>query len=268
MNQTSARITQRGFGLPLDIGMDVILPAASAAQEEGYHSFWLNNPSNTSALGALADVGGTAPGLWLGVGVIPLSTFEADTIARELRERQVPLDRFYLGLGSGSGAGGVDRVRQGLRALRRQLDARLIVAAMGPRMCRLAGAEADGVLFNWLTPEMARRSEVWVRAGAETAEKPMPRLMAYVRVAVGAEGEGRLRQEAERYSRIPQYAQHFERMGVSAFDTAVTGSTADEIERGLAAWDGVLDEVVVRCVPAHDTVKDVQAVLEAAVPRS
>ncbi len=61
--------------------------------------------------------------------------------------RSVPLDRLYLGVGSGSGPGAMERVAQGIRALQSELDCCLVVAALGPRMCRLAGAEADGVLI-------------------------------------------------------------------------------------------------------------------------
>ena len=52
-------------------------------------------------------------------------------------------------------------------------------------MCHLAGEVADGVLLNWLTPEHARTSAEWVRAGAAAAQRRPPRLAAYVRVAVG-----------------------------------------------------------------------------------
>ena len=43
-------------------------------------------------------------------------------------------------------------------ALRGSVASRLVVAALGPKMCRLAGEVADGVLFNWLTPEYAKKS--------------------------------------------------------------------------------------------------------------
>jgi hypothetical protein len=91
--------------------------------------------------------------------------------------------------------------------------------------------------------------------------------MAYVRVAVGSAGGDRLREEADRYAATPHYAAHFARMGVAAIDTAVLGADHADVQRRLSAWDGAVDEVVVRVVPASDTEADVQAVLEAAAPR-
>jgi alkanesulfonate monooxygenase SsuD/methylene tetrahydromethanopterin reductase-like flavin-dependent oxidoreductase (luciferase family) len=84
------------------------------------------------------------------------------------------------------------RVRDGVATLRGKLNTRIIVAALGPKMCQLAGEVADGVLFNWLTPEYARRSAELVRAGADAAKRPMPRLYAYVRVALGPAASERL----------------------------------------------------------------------------
>jgi alkanesulfonate monooxygenase SsuD/methylene tetrahydromethanopterin reductase-like flavin-dependent oxidoreductase (luciferase family) len=247
---------------------DVILAAANAAQEHGYHSFWLNNPPGDDALGPLGEAAQTAAFIWLGVGIIPLSDRRPEEIVQGIRQNKVPQDRFYLGLGSGSGPGGVERVAEGVRAIRSELECQLVVAALGPRMCRLAGREADGVLLNWLTPEFARTAVEWVREGAEEAGKPTPRLMAYVRAALGDEATARLQREARSYEAIPHYAAHFKRMGAPAMDTAVTGSTPQKVQQGLAAWDGLVDEVVVRAVAAQDTVEDVMRILEAAKPMS
>ncbi len=264
MSATSIDLTQRGIGLAAAVPAEVIRSAALAAQDNGYHSFWLNNPPGGNALGSLGNVAAMAPRIWLGVGVIPLSHGSPTEIAAEVTRSNVPLDRFYLGIGSGSGSGGVQRVAEGIRGLRSEMDCSIVVAAMGPRMCRLAGREADGVLLNWLTPEWARRSSEWVRAAAEQAGRPVPRLMAYVRVALGDEAIGRLRQEAARYEAIASYAEHFRRMAAPAFGTAVTGATPEEIQQGLAAWNGVVDEAVVRAITAQDTVEDVLQLATAA----
>jgi alkanesulfonate monooxygenase SsuD/methylene tetrahydromethanopterin reductase-like flavin-dependent oxidoreductase (luciferase family) len=133
-------------------------------------------------------------------------------------------------------------------------------------MCRLAGGEADWVLLNWLTPAFAEQAVIWVLEGADRAGRPMPRIMAYVRTALGDEARARLRREAAGYEAIPQYAAHFDRMGVGAADTAVTGDTPEDIQRGLAAWDGLVDEVVVRAITPGDTSADISRLLEAARP--
>jgi alkanesulfonate monooxygenase SsuD/methylene tetrahydromethanopterin reductase-like flavin-dependent oxidoreductase (luciferase family) len=270
MDASSARegrpATERGLGLAVATPPDVITEAATAVQDAGYHSFWLNNPPQADALSALGAIAPTVPHLWLGVGVIPLSAHAPTQIVPGVRDNNLPLDRLYLGIGSGSGSGGVQRVAQGIGALRSSLDCEIVVAALGPRMCRLAGAVADAVLFNWLTPEYAVTSIQWVRESAEEAGRRIPRLMAYVRVALGDDAKRRLEGEAKNYERIPSYADHFIRMGVGAMDTSVTGSSPEEIQSGLSAWDGVVDEIVVRAITAHDAVQDVTRLVEAAGP--
>jgi len=265
---SETRGTRRGLGLAVAAPQEVILAGASVASRHGYASFWLNNPPNSTALRSLAQVAEEMPGLPLGVGVIPLAAHQPIEIMEEVESNRLPQERFYLGIGSGSGPGGVDRVRQGIRALRTELTCDLVVAALGPKMCRLAGAEADGVLFNWLTPAWASRSIEWVRAGAEHAGRPMPRLMAYVRVALGDQAVARLQGEAGNYEGFPAYAAHFKRMGVSALGTAITGDTPQELRTGLAAWDGMVDELVVRAIAAEDTVEEVNRLIEAASPEA
>ena len=264
----TTRGTQRGLGLAVAVPEEVILTGAAAAFRHGYTSFWLNNPPNSTALRSLTLVAKQMPQLPLGVGVIPLAAHQPIEIVEEVESNRLPQERLYLGVGSGSGPGGVERVRQGIRALRADLTCDLVVAALGPKMCRLAGAEADGVLFNWLTPEWASRSIELVRAGAEQAGRPMPRLMAYVRVALGDQAITRLRGEAETYEGYPAYAAHFKRMGVSAMGTAVTVATPQELRTGLAAWDGVVDELVIRAIAAEDTVEEVNRLIEAASPEA
>lgn len=262
----SDRQTQRGLGLPVAVPPEVIRSAAIAAQDRGYDSFWLNNPPRSDALRVLGGIAQVATRIWLGVGVIPLSAHQPGDIVHAVAQNRLPADRLFLGIGSGSGAGAVERVRGGIRAIRAELTCPLVIAALGPRMCRLAGEEADGVLLNWLTPEWARRSIGWVRDGADGAGRPMPRTMAYVRAARGREAMARLQTEAAFYEAIPHYRAHFERMGTPAIGTALTGETPEDIQRGLAAWGGVVDEAVVRAVVARDTVEDFLDLVEAAGP--
>jgi alkanesulfonate monooxygenase SsuD/methylene tetrahydromethanopterin reductase-like flavin-dependent oxidoreductase (luciferase family) len=133
-------------------------------------------------------------------------------------------------------------------------------------MCRLAGEIADGVLFNWLTPEHARHSAELVRAGAAAAGRPAPKLCAYVRVALGAAAGDRLQEEGDRYAKIPAYADNFARMGVKPVDTAIAGATPEAIQAGLGKWRGIVDELVIRSITAKDTVEENTALVRAARP--
>ena len=255
----------QGFGVFAGIAGDVIQAAAREAEALGYTSFWVNHPGPTDGLVSLAQAAGVTRRLELGVGVIPLHTRGPASIVEGVRTMRLPLERLLLGVGSPNPRS-LERVRDGVAEIRRSLQTRIVVAALGPKMCRLAGEVADGVLFNWLTPEYARRSADLVREGARAAGRRPPTLHGYVRLAMGPAGIARLADEADRYARIPAYAAHFERMGVKPVDTAIAGQTPADIRTGLARWQGVLDDLVLRAIPAQDTTEDTVALVRAAKP--
>lgn len=254
--------TAKGFAVFAGVSPEIIRASAREAEALGYGSFWVNHPGPVDGLGSLAHAAAETRRLDLGVGVIPLHTRGPESIADGVRQHALPHERLLLGVGSPNPEA-LKRVRDGVAALRATPSTRIIVAALGPKMCQLAGEVADGVLFNWLTPEYARRSAELVRAGAAAAKRPMPRLYAYVRVALGPATE-RLAEEGGRYDAIPAYHAHFVRMGVKPVDTAIAATSADGIKRALAAWDGAVDEVVLRAITAKDTVEDHLTLVRAA----
>jgi alkanesulfonate monooxygenase SsuD/methylene tetrahydromethanopterin reductase-like flavin-dependent oxidoreductase (luciferase family) len=255
----------RGFALFAGTTPENIRATAREAEALGYSSFWVNHPGATDGLVALATAARDTRGIALGIGVIPLHTRGPASIVEGVRTQALPLDRLLLGVGSPNPAS-LARVRAGVGDLRSALTTRLVVAALGPKMCRLAGEIADGVLFNWLTPEHARVSAEWVREGAKAAGRPTPLLCAYVRVAVGPAAMDRLEEEGTRYAAIPAYGAHFQRMGVKPAETSVAAQRADEVGPALARWQAVLDEVVVRAITAQDTLEENLALVRAAKP--
>jgi len=255
----------QGFALFAGIARDVIRASAREAEALGYSSFWVNHPGSTDGLGALAEAAAATRDVALGVGVIPLHTRAPASIVEGVRETRLPLERLLLGIGSPN-PDALKRVRAGVAALRVQLKTRIVVAALGPHMCRLAGEIADGVLFNWLTPEYARRSADLVRAGAAAAKRRPPTVYAYVRLALGPAAAARLTDEGNRYAGVPAYAAHFERMGVKPIETAISGPTPDDIRAGLAKWKGAVDEVVLRAITANDTLEETLTLVRAAKP--
>jgi alkanesulfonate monooxygenase SsuD/methylene tetrahydromethanopterin reductase-like flavin-dependent oxidoreductase (luciferase family) len=260
------RRTGRGFALHAGVAPEVIRAAAREAEAAGYDAFWVNYPAPIDGLASLALAAPETRRIALGVGVVPLQTHGPARIAADVRAHGLPVDRLLLGVGSPD-PGSLARVRAGIAALRAAVPVRLVVAALGPRMCRLAGELADAVLFNWLTPEHALRSADWVRAGAMAAGRPAPRLVAYVRVAVGPEGPARLEDEGRRYAAIPAYRDHFARMGAPPSATAVAAPTATAVPDALAPWERTLDDVVVRAITARDTLDETLALVRAAQPR-
>jgi alkanesulfonate monooxygenase SsuD/methylene tetrahydromethanopterin reductase-like flavin-dependent oxidoreductase (luciferase family) len=254
-----------GFALFAGTAAEIIRASAREAQGLGYSSFWVNHPGRTDGLLALALAAREAERIELGIGVIPLHTRGPDSIVQGVRANALPLDRLLLGVGSPN-PGALGRMRAGISELRSQLRVRLIVAALGPQMCRLAGQVADGVLFNWLTPEHARLSAEWVRAGASAAGRQPPKLFAYIRVALGSAACDRLVEEGARYAAIPAYADHFARMGVKPVETAIAAQSPGAIPPALGKWQGAVDEIVVRAITGKDTVEENLALLRAAKP--
>jgi alkanesulfonate monooxygenase SsuD/methylene tetrahydromethanopterin reductase-like flavin-dependent oxidoreductase (luciferase family) len=255
----------RGFALFAGTTADIIRATAREAEALGYTSFWVNHPGPTDGLVSLALAAAETRRIELGIGVIPLHTRGPENIVAGVRATALPLDRLLLGVGSPN-PGSLARVRAGIGAIRSELSTRVVVAALGPNMCRLAGELADGVLFNWLTREHARVSADWVRAGATAAGRQPPKLCAYVRVALGPAAAERLAEESARYAAIPAYAAHFARMGVKPADTAVAAPTADALAAALGRWQAVIDEVVVRAVTGQDTVEEHLTLVRAARP--
>ena len=255
----------RGFAVAANVKSDVIAAAAREAEGAGYTSFWVNHPGPFDGLGSLAVAARDTRRIGLGIGVIPLHTRGPQSIVEGVRTHALPVDRLWLGVGSPNPKS-LDRVRDGVAALRRELRTHIVVAALGPKMCRLAGEIADGVLFNWLTPEHAKASAALVREGAQAARRPAPRLVAYVRLAMGPGGAERTAKEGARYDSVPAYHANFERMGVKPEATAVVADTPSDVARALGRWDGVLDEIVLRALPADDGVESTLALLRAAKP--
>jgi alkanesulfonate monooxygenase SsuD/methylene tetrahydromethanopterin reductase-like flavin-dependent oxidoreductase (luciferase family) len=255
----------RGFALFAGSTPEIIRASAKEAETLGYSSFWVNHPGSFDGLAALAHAAGETKRIGLGIGVIPLHTRGPEEIVKGVRATALPLERLLLGVGS-PGPKALSRMRDGVAALRASLKTRVIVAALGPNMCRLAGEISDGVLFNWLTPEHARLSAGWVREGATAAGRKAPTLYAYVRLALGAKACDKLGEEGGRYAAIPAYGAHFERMGVKPVDTCIGAQKADEIPKALAKWQGAVDEVVLRAITGDDTVEENLALIRAAKP--
>lgn len=268
MNRKAGEQGERGFGVAGGLDLGIIEVLAREAEALGYRTFWVNDTPAGDGLAALAEVASVTKTMRLGVGVVPLDRQPAEQIATRVQALGLPLERLTLGVGSGGSPGGPERVRAGVVTLRRLLgdELALTVGALGPRMCKVAGEVADGVLLNWLTAEAAQVSAAVVMAAASVSGRRRPRVDGYVRSSIGDEGRERLRGEGERYASIPAYGAHFARMGVDPLGTAVAVDQAIEIAAGLTSFGKVLDETVVRAVTGRETLADYQELLTAAAP--
>jgi alkanesulfonate monooxygenase SsuD/methylene tetrahydromethanopterin reductase-like flavin-dependent oxidoreductase (luciferase family) len=261
-----ARPSRRGFGVLGALPHGIIQELARAAESAGYHTFWVNDAPDGDGLVALSHAAAVTSTIRLGVGAIPLDRQGPERIAMRLVALELPVERLTLGVGSGHAAGGLDRVRAGVAALRAATDATLVVAAMGPRMCRLAGEIADGVLLDWATPTYAQCVRDIVAGAAGEAGRPRPWTASYVYSALGAEATGKLHAEADYYAAIPSYSTHFARMNAGPMDAVAFGHEPVALRHALARFDAVLDETDVRAVVAEEITAAYLAMLQAASP--
>jgi alkanesulfonate monooxygenase SsuD/methylene tetrahydromethanopterin reductase-like flavin-dependent oxidoreductase (luciferase family) len=260
-------LISRGFGVAAGLDPEVARPLAARCAALGYGSIWSNDHPGAKGLETLAEFAAGAPGLDLGVAVIALDRRGADEIAADVGRLGLDPARLWLGVGAGFSKQPLTRMRESLPELRAKLpsELKLVLAAMGPKMCELAGAEFDGVFFNWMTPAFAAGAREQVEAGARAAGRETPPVCGYVRTAVGPDAAERLAKEESFYRDLHAgYRNHFDRLGEPEGTVGVAAADAEAAGTALAAYEA-LDLTVVRGL-ASARVEAMSAVAEAAAP--
>jgi alkanesulfonate monooxygenase SsuD/methylene tetrahydromethanopterin reductase-like flavin-dependent oxidoreductase (luciferase family) len=255
---------KRGFGVAAGLDPVVAQPLAERCAELGYGSMWSNDHPGAKGLETLAEFGAAAPGLDLGVAVIALDRTPPEAIAADVERLDLDPARLWLGVGAGFAEKPLTRMREALPELRERLPGiRLVLAAMGPKMCALAGSSYDGAFFNWMTPEFAAGARNHVEAGAAGTGREIPPIFGYVRTAVGPDAAERLAKEESFYRDLHDgYRNHFTRLAEPEGTVGVAASDSADTQSQLAAY-AALDTVVVRGL-ASATVDAMAAVASAA----
>ncbi len=256
----------RGFGVAAGLDPEVARPLAARCAELGYASMWSNDHPGAKGLETLAEFAAAAPAIELGVAVIALDRTPPEEIAADIERVGVDPASLWLGVGAGFSEKPLTKMRESLPELReRLLDVRLVLAAMGPKMCALAGAEFDGAFFNWMTPEFAAGARQKVEEGAREANRETPPVFGYVRTAVGPDAAERLAKEESFYRDLHDgYRNHFARLDEPEGTVGVAAADDTEAQRSLAAYTA-LDTAVVRGL-ASAKVESMANVAEAAAP--
>lgn len=239
---------------------------AAAIQALGFDELWANDTAAGSGLDTLADAAAATDHLRLAVGVLGLSEHTPASISDRVGRLGLPLDRLTLGVGSGRHRS-LAAVREGVRELR-ELEPGVVIgiAAVGPRMAALAAEVADVVLLNWMGPRLAADRRRAIQAAAAAAGRPAPRVAAYVRVIIGPGSAERLAGEQSRYRGFGgSYATVLrEQMDAGEHLVGVALAEPGGVAAALADYGEALDTVVVRALPAHDTIDEWLAVARAA----
>jgi alkanesulfonate monooxygenase SsuD/methylene tetrahydromethanopterin reductase-like flavin-dependent oxidoreductase (luciferase family) len=256
----------RAFGVAAGLDPEVARPLAARCAELGYSSVWSNDHPGAKGLETLAVFAEAAPRSDLGVAVIALDRTPPEAIAADIERTGLDPARLWLGVGAGFSEKPLTKMRESLPQLREQLPGiRLVLAAMGPKMCALAGAEFDGVFFNWMTPGFAAGAREKVETGAREAGRETPAVFGYVRTALGADAAERLAKEESFYRDLhPGYRNHFDRLGEPEGTVGVAAADREDAQSQLAAYKA-LDTIVVRGL-ASAKIDAMTAVAGAAAP--
>ena len=271
-------------------GPAAVLDLARRADRLGYGSLWVAEVTGIEAFSVLGAVSQAAPGLGLGTGVLPVQVRTPALLAMAAASVQAlaPDREVLLGVGVSSpvvagdwhGAGypaePLARMCEFIAVLRECLSGgkvtfagdyyqvrgfrlgvelgerrpKIIVGALGGRMLRLAGAQADGVLLNYLPASHVPWCVEQVRQGGDAT------IYANIHVGVGdrAAADPQARFDLFSYAVVDAYASGFERAG---FGDAVQAIRAGHL-RGDRA--GALAAVSKEMVSAIDVVGDAELV--------
>lgn len=259
-------MSAHAFGVTAGLAPEVCEPLAARCQELGYVSMWSNDHPGASGLETLAEFAKGAPTIDLGVGVIAIDRTPPEQIAADIDRLGLDPSRLWLGVGAGFAKKPLTAMREALPVLREKLpDVRLVLAAMGPKMCALAGSSYDGAFFNWMTPEFAAGAREKVEEGAAESRAETPPVLGYVRTAVGPDAAERLAKEESFYRDLHQgYRDHFDRLGAPEGTVGIAARDAAAAKESLATYTP-LDTIVVRALTSAKT-DPMIALAESAAP--
>jgi alkanesulfonate monooxygenase SsuD/methylene tetrahydromethanopterin reductase-like flavin-dependent oxidoreductase (luciferase family) len=256
----------RGFGVAAGLDPEVAAPLAARCQELGYSSMWSNDHPGANGLETLVAFAEGTDELELGVAVMALDRHDPADINERIKTLGLDRDRLWVGVGTGFNRRPLTTMREALPALREAIPGvRLVLAAMGPKICALAGSGFDGAFLNWMTPEFAAGARESVHSGAAEAGREPPPVLGYVRTAVGDDARERLAKEESFYRDLHDgYRRQFVRLDRPTGTVGVAAADADEARRALDEYDA-LDVVVTRGL-ASATLESMGALAAAAAP--
>ncbi len=241
---------------------------AREAETRGYRTAWVGEASGAEAIVLSTLIATHTTTLGIANGVIPVQTRTPIVYGQAAATLgHLAPGRFALGLGLSSEiivgqwhgvpfAPSIQQMREAVQIIRTAASGervnfdgkfyrlknfrlaipaaspapRIYLAALGPRMCELAGEVADGVLLNWLPPSAMPASVAHVEAGAKRAGRSLPDIdvAVYVRTCVTDEPAAvreTLARDITGYAIVSVYARFFAECGF-----------AEEVEAVNAAW--------------------------------
>lgn len=250
----------------------------------GYTDLWSAEAGGTDAFTPLALAAAWAPSLRLGTAIVPVFTRGAATLAQSVAAMcQAAPGRFAIGIGTSSETivknwNGVafekpmQRVRDTITFLRAALSGEkvtadyetfsvrgfrlgagvpemppILVAALRPKMLKLAGTEGDGAIINWLSAEDVRTVVPHVGEGKEIVARifVLPTTDREIINFVG-------RRAIAAYLNVPVYAKFHEWLGRGEILAPMwkAWDAGDRAAATAAIPESLIDEIVVHGSPA------------------
>jgi 5,10-methylenetetrahydromethanopterin reductase len=260
--------------------VDGVVARVRAAASEGFPSIWFPQTAGLDVLTALAVAAVSVPTIRIGTAVVPIQGRHPIPLAQQaltVADAAGP-GRFTLGVGVthaliSEGWYGVPyrdvvglfeeelEALDGLLSTRRQADLEgarltarlklsvpvappgLVVAALGPKMLRLAGRLSDGTV-TWMTGPKTLEIQVvpQITAAAAEAGRPAPRVIAGLPICVTGnreEARDRIRPILAGSARMPSYARQVAAEGLDdPADLAYIGDET-EVAARLSSLEGI-----------------------------
>src|SRR6266849_1338748 len=241
---------------------------AREAEQRGYRTAWVGEASGAEAIVLSTLIATHTQTLKIANGVIPVQTRTPIVYGQAAATlAHLAPGRFALGLGLSSEiivgqwhglpfAPSIQQMREAVQIIRMTAAGervnfegkfyrlknfrlaipapspapRIYLAALGPKMCELAGEVADGVLLNWIPPSAMDASLRHVETGAKRAGRSLADVdvAVYVRTCVTEEpppAREVLARDITGYAIVNAYARFFEQCGF-----------AEEVLAVNAAW--------------------------------
>lgn len=283
--------------------VDRVVEAAKQAREAGFRSLWAGQIFHLDTLTALAVAGHEVPGLEWGTAVIPTYPRHPLALAMQAVTTNAAVGGgLTLGIGPShqvvvEAIHGLDYSRPAshteeyLRALiplvrdgqvsstgdqvtahatigtKEGLGLPVLVAALAPRMLRLAGTLADGTV-TWMVGPKTVGSHIApsIRAAAEEAGRPAPRVVMALPVAVTDDEAGARAKAAEVFSiygNLPAYRAVLDREGAEGpADVVIAGGAKEVADRIRSLEDaGVTEFAVVPFTEGRRTIDALAPIL-------
>jgi len=227
------------------------LSTARIADGLGYDELWVGEMATYDAFALASAIGARTERIRLTVGPLAVAVRDPMTIARGVASvADLTGRRVDVALGTSSPmvveawhgrdrSRPVTRLRESVTVLRELLDggkpsftgqtvstrgyhlrlgapkSELTVAAFGDSAVRIAGAHADRMVLNLITPESAAVLVGRLREAAEEAGRPVPKVAAWVSAAVDPSEEAieQIRRAVVGYLAAPGYGEMFTEAG-------------------------------------------------------